>query len=93
MPLDPDAPDPVAAPSRVRLWTLHKDGRTATCDAQAHMLGVEIVSEVDGDVRRTEVARTPQAGQALADEEARHQHVRRALADGVNGRVSGRSIR
>ena len=59
MPFDPDAPGPDATPARVRLWTLHKDGRTATCDAQAHALGVELVSEVDGDVRRTEVARTP----------------------------------
>ena len=66
--MDDDArTDPTPLPASVRVWTLTKDGRTATCDAQAHVLGVELVSEVDGDVRRTEVARTAPAGQAVAE--------------------------
>lgn len=50
----------------VRLWTLTKDGRTATCNAMAHPLGVEIVAAVDGDVRRTQVVREPRAADGVA---------------------------
>ena len=53
--------------SPVSVRPASKGERTATCDAHAHLLGVEVVSEVDGDVRRTEVARTAPAGQAVAD--------------------------
>ena len=35
-----DITDPTPTPAPVRLWTLTKVGRTATCDAQAHLLGV-----------------------------------------------------
>jgi len=62
-----DITDPTPTPAPVRVWTLSKGDRTATCDAQAHVIGVELVSEVDGDVRRTEVDRTAPAGQALAE--------------------------
>jgi len=62
-----DITDPTPTPAPVRVWTLSKGARVATCDAQAHVLGVELVSEVDGDVRRTEVARTADAGQAVAE--------------------------
>ena len=65
--MDDDAPDPPPIPAPQRVWTLTKDGRTATCDAQAHVLGLELVSEVDGEVMRTEVARTTHDGQAVAD--------------------------
>ena len=52
---------------RVPLWTLIKAGQTATCVAQSHPLGLELVSEVDGEIRRTEVVRSGQDRQALAD--------------------------
>ena len=51
-----------------RLWTLVKDGRTATCEVRPHPLGVELVATVDGEVVRTEVARTAPAERGLAAE-------------------------
>jgi hypothetical protein len=55
-------------PGVVRVWTLQKDGRSAACGAQAHVLSVELAAMVDADPRRSEVARTPAAAQKLADE-------------------------
>jgi hypothetical protein len=63
-----DSSDPAATPARAHFWTLRKDARNATCHAHAVSLGIELVVTVNNDVRRTQVARTPQAGQALADE-------------------------
>ena len=53
---------------RLLVWTLVKDGRSATCHAQPHALGVEIFWDVDQETQRTEVATTALAAQALADD-------------------------
>jgi hypothetical protein len=51
-----------------RLWTLTKDGRTATCTVHPHPLGVELVVAVEGEIVGTEVARRPDAERTLSDD-------------------------
>lgn len=63
-----DAPEAGPAPARVPLWTLTRNGRTATCEAAAHPLGLEVVATVAGDIVRTQVARTPEAAQVVAEQ-------------------------
>lgn len=40
-----DAPEAGPAPAQVTLWTLHRNGRTATCDAQTGMTDVPWLPE------------------------------------------------
>ncbi len=47
-------------------WRLEKGARRAACRVEPHPLGLELVIEVDGDIVRTEVARTPGAAAARA---------------------------
>lgn len=68
MATDTDACDPSGMRASVRLWTLHRNGRTATCEAHAHALGLEVVASVAGEIERTEVARTPDKTQHVADQ-------------------------
>ena len=63
-----DTSDDSVPPRLLRIWALTKGTRQAVCDAHVVTLGIELVVTVDDDVRRSEVARTPAAGQALADE-------------------------
>ena len=55
-------------PRPLRIWTLAKGTRQAACDAHVVTLGIELVATVDDEILRTEVVRSPAAGQALADE-------------------------
>ncbi len=46
------------------LWTLHKNGRTATCILRGHPIGCEAWVEVDGDFKRS--AAFKQGAEAIA---------------------------
>jgi hypothetical protein len=50
------------------VWTLTKDARTTTCDAQAHPLGVEFGRDGGRRDLRAEVARTAAAERAVGEE-------------------------
>jgi hypothetical protein len=63
-----DFPEAARVPARLTLWTLHRKGRTATCEAVAHALGLELVLSVADDVIRTEVSKVAQDGEELAAE-------------------------
>jgi hypothetical protein len=51
-----------------RLWTLTRQGRTATREAHPHPLGLEVVVTVDGDIQRTETFRIVPAAEATSTE-------------------------
>jgi hypothetical protein len=48
---------PAPEPALFALWQLRKASRVATCSAQAHPLGLEVVAAVDGEIVRTQVER------------------------------------
>jgi hypothetical protein len=49
-------------------WRLEKGARRAACRVEPHPLGLELVIEVDGEIVRTEVARTAAAAAGRTDE-------------------------
>lgn len=58
--------EPAPEPARLPLWQLRKAARAVVCIAQAHPLGLEVVAEVDGEIVRTQVARTADEAEAVA---------------------------
>jgi hypothetical protein len=56
-----------------RLWTLTKDTRTATCDVDAHPLGLELRYTVAGELHKSEVCKT------TTELQCRVQHARAAF--------------